>query len=377
MNDLRQKFSRMETELNETRAEMELMKSQAPSFSSIVSRRPIPFTGANRQEQEVGAGLADRLVGGRREEVRGQESEGGDSREIGSEEQVRRILERARRTIGFKRIGEDDVQRMYKEAVPYGGATTREQAVLMTVREFMDCELKIKHYEQQSMEIEEVFERKGAELDTIYVRFKFRSSLSKIFDKIRILEKHSQIVTYIPREFQDRFKALNAILKPLREEGEGWRTRVKVGQDDLIVAKKKKERGAIYENVEIDMSCLPPPSLTRPRAAMSDSPPQGRPGHGWEEGGKRRRSGQKSGSSPINKAQKNHSKKSETEDEEEMLQEAVNNSNITMRKTRNSRLSPTIIRSKGKEGLLVGRGAGSVSRVECTENEQTMDKEVA
>ena len=91
----------------------------------------------------------------------------------------------------FYRIGEDDIKRMYGEAVPYGGAENREQAVLLAVKEFMDMEHKIKREEQENMIIEDLFERKSEELDTVYVRFKYRSSISKIFEKVKILRKDS------------------------------------------------------------------------------------------------------------------------------------------------------------------------------------------
>ena len=45
---------------------------------------------------------------------------------------------------------------MYGEAVPYGGAENREQALLLAVREFMDMELKIKREEQANMIIEDL-----------------------------------------------------------------------------------------------------------------------------------------------------------------------------------------------------------------------------
>ena len=193
MADLQQKFAKIQTELKETREEVAAMKVQVPTMASVVRRGQEVLTGANTQRQQEGAGLANiredevmqevrRAVlfsAGRREEV----NEGASPREGGREDQIKIICEKARRTVGFARIGEDDISRMYGEAVPYGGAKNREEAVLMAVQEFMEYELKIKSKEQESMIIEELFERKSEQLDTIYVTFKFRSSLSKILGK--------------------------------------------------------------------------------------------------------------------------------------------------------------------------------------------------
>ena len=305
--DLRQKFVRMETELSETRAEMVSMKSHAPSFSSIVKRKEQVVTGANLQEQEAGAGLNANRVGVRREE---QERWTGVVKGVGieKEEHIRKICDKTRRTIGFNRIGEDDILRMYGEAVPWGGAKTREQARKLAAQEFMACELKISKLDLVQMEIEDIFERKSDHLDTIYVRFKYRSSLSRIFENVKFLTNgRSNLVTYIPREFQDRFRALNEILKPVRAEGEGWRTRVKMGQDDLIISKKTKQKGAVYEDLEFDMSSLPQICLNRPQPQVTDSPPPGRPGH-WEEMERRKRrssGGSSTGVTPQNRAKRN------------------------------------------------------------------------
>ena len=236
-------------------------------------------------------------------------------REQGKEELIRSICEKSRRTIGFKRIDENDIKRMYGEAVPYGRAGNREEALLLTVREFMHYELKISANEQDNMEIEELFERRSEQLDTVYVRFKYRSSMSKIFDRVRFLRKDSQLVTYIPREFQERFKALNENLKLMRQEGEGWRTRVKLGQLDLEVSMKGKQIGSMYQSVTLDIRDLPQVCLTRPQTPVSNSPPPGRPGHREVEEGegrKRRRSGQASGATPTTKSSRKEGEESES-----------------------------------------------------------------
>ena len=216
--------------------------------------------------------------------------------------------------------------------MPYGGAATREDALLLAVREFMNYELKIKPHEQDKMVIDELFEKKSENLDTVYVKFKYRSSLSMIFERAKSMRKESQLVTYVPREFQELFQALNEKLKVVRMEGEGWRTRVKVGREDLIVYKKKKQIGAVFEYLDMDLSDLPPVCLTRPKVPISDSPPPGRPGHRngeGEEARKRRRSGLTSGLSPTNKSSRNEGEdydniSSESEEDEDTRQEAGN-----------------------------------------------------
>ena len=396
MADLQQKFARIQTELKETREEVAAMKMQKPTMASVVRRGQEVLTGANTQGQEKEAGQSNVREDDLRQEVRmaapvsevrrDAEQEGALFRELGREEQIKIICEKSRRTVGFARIGEDDISRMYGEAVPYGGAKNREEAILLAVQEFMDYELKIKPKEQESMAIEDLFERKSEQLDTIYVRFRFRSSLSKIFEKVHHLRKGSNLVTYIPREFQDRFRALNNTLKPIREEGKGWRTRVKLGIKDLVVSKKKKEMGAVYEELEVNMEDLPPVVLTRPKSQVTDSPPPGRPGH-TEERNKRRRSGMSHGESPNNKTPRQEEdagveeiekSKVGTEEEIEEVEETESEDNITRRRKKKKPAaycgSPTISPLKEGEGLLARPSVGEV--VEVTGRQGGKQKEM-
>ena len=302
------------------------------------------------------------------------------SREVGREEKIEVLCEKARRTIGLNRIDEKDIQRMYSET--YGGASSRERARLLAVKEFMLCELKISSKDQEHMEIEDIFERRSEELDTLYVRFKHRSSLSRIFERVKFLTNgRSNLITYIPREFQDRFRALNELLKPVRSEGGGWRTRVKMGKQDLIVSKKMKQTGAKYEELMIDMDFLPPINLGRPQAAVTDSPPAGRPGHREEDSTRKRtRSGlSNSGASPTTKAARKERDKSQGGEEDEVEEvdsnidekesdkEELENevpSRVTERRRRGGYCGPaTISPVREGEGLLVKPSVGEIREV--------------
>ena len=346
-------------------------KPAEPSWAKVVQPGGA-LTGGSTSHLEEGQerNRGSNMVGDRWREKGGRQEAQEVSEPLENDEQVRIVCEKARRTIGFSRIGEDDIKRMYGEVMPYGGANTREEAVILSVKEFMHYELKIKPEEQEGMTIEELFERKSEELDTIYVRFKFWSSMSKIFDKVRILRKESQLVTYIPKKFQERFKALNDILKPLREEGEGWRTQVKMGRMDLIVSKKKTQMGAKYQDLKLDMTSLPQVCMTRPKTLVSGSPPLGRPGHregGRGIGGKKRiRSGQFFGSSPTTKAPRKEVDKSDFSGTSGDESDKENMSNVTVRKKLISAVycGPSTISSvKEGQGLMARPSIGEVTEV--------------
>ena len=219
-------------------------------------------------------------------------------------------------------------------------------------------------------------------MDTLYVRFKHRSSLSRIFEKVKFLTNgRSNLITYTPREFQERFKSLNELLKPVRSEGSGWRTSVKMGQQDLIASKKMKQNGAEYEELMIDMDFLPPINLARPQTQVTDSPPAGRPGHREEDGSRKRtRSGVSSdGASPTTKAARKEGDKSDgdEEDEDEEVDDKVGEeetereesdkdvpNRVTERRKRGDYCGPsTISPVKEGEGLLPKPSVGEVREV--------------
>ena len=118
---MQEKFEKLETELRE---EVGVLKAQAPPrFSEVVarSRREQTLTVANLQQQEPETGLAPRLEGRRRVGRKGDV------------DQTKNICDKARRTIGFYKICEEDISRMYGESVPFRGAAIREQAPSLAV----------------------------------------------------------------------------------------------------------------------------------------------------------------------------------------------------------------------------------------------------
>ena len=118
MNSLQLKFNNLETELKETREEVNLLMAQAPrSFSAVLTGRTSRedvLTGSNLQE--VGAGQGNMGEGSRRRDVgRSQEKEEELPRDVKREEKIENVCEKARRTIGLNQIYKEDIKRMYSK----------------------------------------------------------------------------------------------------------------------------------------------------------------------------------------------------------------------------------------------------------------------
>ena len=61
------------------------------------------------------------------------------------------------------------------------------------------------------MEVEDIFvpAKEKDDPKSLNVTFTQFSSISKIYEKTRIMRKESRISNYIPRQFQDRLKAIS------------------------------------------------------------------------------------------------------------------------------------------------------------------------
>ena len=199
-----------------------------------------------------------------------------------SDQQVADIISVARRTVGLSKIDIEDLNRMKQPQ--YGGATNEEEAKLLAVQEYLRCELKISQEHIENMKIDNIFTPEKDRDDPQYLNVTFResSSVSKIYEKTRLMRKESRIINYIPKEFHERWRAISEFDYNIRLDRK-YQTRVKMGWTGLELHKKLRGTGK-WERVNLPNN-LPPvnlnASLPSPARATptSQSPPPGRPRH--------------------------------------------------------------------------------------------------
>ena len=201
------------------------------------------------------------------------------TQELGEEgtadvDKITEIISLARRTVGLHRIDNSDLERMRQQQ--FGGAKTEDEEKRLAVQEYLRCELKIGNDVQKSMEIEEIFPAYGENPAHLYVTFKEESSVTRIFEKTRIMRKESRIMNYIPRQFRERARAIGEIEYRLRKE-QNFQTRIKMGLNDLELWKKIRGMNSRWEKVSLPRN-LPRIDMSSPvRGSVSTSPPPGRP----------------------------------------------------------------------------------------------------
>ena len=141
----------------------------------------------------------------------------------------------------MQKIDESDLARMRLDQ--YGGAKTAEEEKLLAAKEFLKFELKLSSDCIERMEIERIFTPAGKENPQwLYATFKQEASVQMIFEKTYIMRKESRILTYIPREFHNRFEAIRDLANGMRHM-QRCKTRIKMGYMDLQLHRKDRDNG--------------------------------------------------------------------------------------------------------------------------------------
>ena len=190
------------------------------------------------------------------------------------EDERRRIISLSRRTIGLQKIDKYDLARMRQDQ--FGGAKSEEEEKFLAVKEYLQLEIKLSRKTIDQMEIERIFTPARDNPEWLYVTFRYESSVSKVFEKTRIMRKESRILTYIPKEFRSRFEAIRDLGNIIRLE-EKCKTRIKMGYMDLQLHKKDSLIGK-WELVPLPAGIPPVEVRGSPGKVESGSPAPGRPG---------------------------------------------------------------------------------------------------
>ena len=125
----------------------------------------------------------------------------------------------------------------------------------------------------------EIFYTNKDNPDCIFVTFKHRSSVTRIFDKTRIMRRGSRVKNYIPWQFRERARAIGELEYNLREV-EKCKTKLKMGLNDIQLFKKSRSGGSRWEHVPLDEAELPPIDMGMsgsPSRTVTSSPAPGRP----------------------------------------------------------------------------------------------------
>ena len=197
----------------------------------------------DNQQQIVNQGLGENGEGG---------VPGGDRLRQNDKLQAKNICAAARRVFGLTPIE----PRMLDIQIKSYGAQNKQEAMLLEVKSYLKCELKVPPSVIEKLDIVNVFHPAKDDWNALYVELGSDMEVDTLYSYTRnIMKKDHRVFPYIPKELYRRYRAAESVLYNVRHE-EKVKTKVKIGTDDLILA--TKAAGTSYWRSYPIPSNLPP-----------------------------------------------------------------------------------------------------------------------
>ena len=194
-------------------------------------------------------------------------------------ERIKEICAAARKVIGFTPIE----PKMLELQTRCYGAKNKEEAMLMEIKSYIKCEMKVLPSEIEKLEIVRIFPPAHKEdWDTLYVEFGSEYEVDKLFGYTKVMVKDDhRLVRWYPKEIFERYRAVESVAYAMRLEKKlrniKLKTRVKVGIYDLELS-TKLPNSTVWRHQTLP-DTLPKIELTPSTGpAWTSSPPPGRPG---------------------------------------------------------------------------------------------------
>ena len=184
-------------------------------------------------------------------------------------EAIESIISDAKKTIGFSPISAEDLERLKSKY----STSSDSQAMKAAVVEFLKLEMKASNEYLSTISIERVFSPRQDSFNRIYAKFSDQQSVDYIWSLTKNLASETKVFQWIPPEFYQRFRAIDEAAFHLRKGPEKYKTKIRFGNDDLLLMKKAKFGRWINET----LISLPPVELSPKLPTPTQSPPQGRP----------------------------------------------------------------------------------------------------
>jgi hypothetical protein len=219
--------------------------------TAVSSQEEFPVLQQPSQEQQrVNQQPGASLPGG----IDGDEAPRGD-RFIQSDmmlQQTKNVCAAARRVVGLTPIE----PRMLDIQIQSYGAQNKQEAMLLEVKSYLKCEMKVPPSVVDKLDIVNVFHPAKDDWNALYVELGSDLEVDTLYTYTRnITRKDCRVFPYIPKEMYRRYRAAESLLYNVRQE-EKVKTKVKIGREDLILA--TKDAGSSYWRTYPIPSNLPP-----------------------------------------------------------------------------------------------------------------------
>ena len=130
----------------------------------------------------------------------------------GSTEDCNRRIEEmcaaGRRVVGFTPIE----PRMLDLQIRSYGARNMEEAMLMEIKSYLKCEMKVQPSEIEKLDIVRIFHPAKENWNVLYVEFGNEYQVDKLFSYTRgMVKQDHRVVRWYPRQMYDRYRAVESI----------------------------------------------------------------------------------------------------------------------------------------------------------------------
>ena len=192
-----------------------------------------------------------------------------------AEGEIKQMCADARRVIGLTPIS----PRMLELQINSYGAKDKEEAMLMEVKSFLKCEMKVKPSEIEKLDIVRVFHPARDDWNVLYIELDSEYQVDSLFSYTRVMEKKDhRVLRWIPKKMYQRFSALQTVAYNMRKN-DGVKTRVKVGQSDFELS-IRQQGSSFWQRCQLPTHLPKIESNLFSSLQNSSSPPPGRPGRG-------------------------------------------------------------------------------------------------
>ena len=176
-----------------------------------------------------------------------------------------------RRIVGFTPIE----PRMLELQIQSYGARNMDEAMMMEIRSYLKCEMKILPSEIDKLDIVKIFHPAKDNWNVLYVEFGNEYQVDKLFSYTRgMIKEDHRLVRWFPKQMFDRYRAVESIAYSLRKN-HGQKTRVKIGRADIELS--SRDPRSTFWRRQVLPGNIPQFDFDSSFRSSVTSPPPGRP----------------------------------------------------------------------------------------------------
>ena len=155
------------------------------------------------------------------------------------------------------------------------GARNMDEAMMMEIRSYLKCEMKILPSEIDKLDIVKIFHPAKGYWNVLYVEFGNEYQVDKLFSYTRgMIKEDHRLVRWFPKQMFDRYRAVESIAYSLRKN-HGQKTRVKIGRADIELS--SRDPRSTFWRRQVLPGNIPQFDFDSSFRSSVTSPPPGRP----------------------------------------------------------------------------------------------------